>query len=180
MSILANLIFLNQVLQRISRERNMLVQAFAARGDSLTLRVVSMLFCNSASTGFSLMLVFWLYYWVVGWDVDSASFGSVVNSMLSMKILMDIMAVFGTVSSLYLSQAAAVGVTGFWLGWNVIFAGYLIRLQDLWVIWSYWSAYVHAVLPHHKRLVLGGLLRQAHHLLPACVDAGGRMSSGWQ
>lgn len=142
MSILANLIFLNQVLQRISRERNMLVQAFTARGDSLTLRVVSMLFCNSASTGFSLMLVFWLYYWVVGWDVDSASFGSVVNSMLSMKILMDIMAVFGTGSSLYLSQPAAVGVTGFWLGWNVIFAGVLIRVQDLWVIWSYWSAYV--------------------------------------
>jgi ABC-type multidrug transport system ATPase subunit len=142
MAILANLVFLNQVLQRIGRERNMLVQAFAARGDSLALRVVGMLLCNSASTVISLMLVFWLYYFVVGWDTLGASFGSVVNSMLSMKILMDIMAVYGTMTALYLPQAASVGLTGFWLGWNTVFAGVLIRVQDLWVIWRYWSAYV--------------------------------------
>jgi len=43
---------------------------------------------------------------------------------------------------LYLPQAGALGLTGFWLGWNTIFAGVLIRVDDLWVIWTYWSCYV--------------------------------------
>jgi len=97
LAIVSNLVFLNQVLQRISREREMLAQAYTARGDSLAVRVVTMLLCNSASSVVSLMLMFWLYFFVVGWDVLHLSFASLINSMLSMKIVLDLMAMFGTV-----------------------------------------------------------------------------------
>eukprot|EP00889_Picochlorum_renovo_P005173 jgi/Picre1/32203/NNA_007549.t1 len=141
-AILANLIFLNQVLVRISRERPLLVNAFDSKWESLSLRVVNMLLCSSASNAISLVLMFFLYYFVVGWNVETTTFTRVISSFISLKLCLDLMTVFGTSIILYLPQAAALAITGSWLGWNVVFSGVLIRLKDAFVIWKYWSFYL--------------------------------------
>lgn len=133
--------FLNQVLVRIVRERPLLTHALDSPQDSFTLRVINLLLCASASNAIALILMFFLYYFVVRWNIVTY-FSRVASSFISLKIIMDTMSIFGTVCVLYLPQSTSLGLTGGWLGWNVVFAGVLIRLQDVFVLWKYWSFYI--------------------------------------
>lgn len=135
-------VFLNQILVRVSRERALLSHAFDSWWESSSLRVVNMLLCSSASNAISLVLMFFLYYFIVGWNVEGTEFARVVSSFISLKLCLDLMTIFGTIVILYLPQPAALAITGTWLGWNVVFAGVLIRLKDAFVLWKYWSFYI--------------------------------------
>ena len=141
LSVFANLVFLNQVYVKISRERNLLRSAHASPHDSCGLRLVSGLLARSAGNWIALIAFFFLYYYVVGWNITN-EFGRWAASFLTAKLMLDIQSVFATIAFTYLPASVGLGVTGAWLGWNVLFGGVLLRMGAMLVIWKYWSLYV--------------------------------------
>jgi hypothetical protein len=141
LSVFANLVFLNQVYVKISRERTLLSSAHASPHDSCGLRLVSGLLGRSAGNWIALIAFFFLYYYVVGWNVTN-QFGRWAASFLSIKLMLDIQSVFATCAFTYLPASVGLGITGAWLGWNVLFGGVLLRMGAMLVIWKYWSLYV--------------------------------------
>ena len=141
LSVFANLVFLNQVFVKISKEKAVLCWAYSSAHDSCGLRIVSGLLSRSAGNWVALILFFFLYYYVVGWNITNV-FSRWAASFLSLKLMLDIQSVLSTAVFVYLSPSVGLGVTGGWLGWNVLFGGVLVRMGAMLVIWKYWSLYV--------------------------------------
>eukprot|EP00890_Picochlorum_soloecismus_P006648 jgi/Picsp_1/808/NSC_04297-R1_---NA--- len=141
LSVFANLVFLNQIYVKISREKALLSCAHSSPHDSCGLRIVSGLLARSSGNWIALILFFFMYYYVVGWNIIN-EFGRWAASFLSLKIMLDIQSVFATIVFVYLPSSVGLGVTGGWLGWNVLFGGVLLRMGAMLVIWRYWSLYV--------------------------------------
>jgi hypothetical protein len=44
--------------------------------------------------------------------------------------------------ALFMSPSASAVISGMWLAWNALFAGVLVPLPSLFVVWKPWAAYV--------------------------------------
>ncbi|PRW57234.1 ATP-binding cassette [Chlorella sorokiniana] len=86
------------------------------------------------------LLLFFPLYWGVGYARGSSLGG--FESFTALLLFLGVVSSAGNLLHLLLQSSLATLCCGLWMAWNSLFAGVLIKVPDLFVIWRPWAAYI--------------------------------------
>lgn len=82
------------------------------------------------------------FYFVVNFYYDRVIAVSFLLSLLSIVVFSGIVSAVADACNFFLSETGTALVMGLWLSWNALFAGVLVKIDELFVIFYPWAAYV--------------------------------------
>ena len=88
------------------------------------------------------ILFFFPFYFIVNFYVNVVDFGWIVVSLLTLVLFMNTVSAIADLCNFFFSETVTALLMGLWLAYNALFAGVLIQIQELFVIWYPWASYL--------------------------------------
>jgi len=137
-----NLSVFNQSGILLRRELPLLQEQFHT-GHLSSGGIVWQLACRSCFLNWlGALLLFPIFYFVVDFHNGSVEFLRLAMSFISLLLFMSLCMAIADACNFFFSSTTTALITGVWLAWNTLFAGVLIQVENMFVVFKPWAAYI--------------------------------------
>jgi ABC-type multidrug transport system ATPase subunit len=137
-----NLAVFNQSGILLRRELPLLKEQFHT-GYLSSAGLVWQLACRSCFLNWCGALLFFpTIYFLIGFNNGAVDFVRMAMSFISLLLFMSLCMAISDACNFFFSSTTTALITGLWLSWLSLFAGVLIQVDNMFVIFKPWAAYV--------------------------------------